>query len=253
MDGERHLGRKPIWFDDGESLDDELFDASLRRHFNEAFPIGDQSWEALQDVRPMVVRVRRRRQATRAFVTLAAASLAVALAAIGLAVPNESADEIVVAGPGGDGVSSGSPDDPQLSTEESRPPGLPGANGDGTTSAQTPAASADLDETSTTAPPTTESGASSRTQTSIEAPTTTTVNTSSLPPTTTVESACGSIGFEVDGSEVRLVETIPTGSYQAEVKNSGPEKIEVTFEGGDKNCELEIQFVDGELRIKEDD
>ena len=165
-------------------------------------------------------------------------------------------DEIVAAGPGGDGVSSASADDPQLSTEESRPPGLPEASGDGTTPDQPLVASADLDETSTTAPPTTESGASSRTQTSTEAPTTTTVDTSSLPPTTTVESACGSIGFEVDGSEVRLVKADPAESYQADVKNSGPEKIEVSFEGGGDggdHCELEIQFVNGELLIEEDD
>ena len=95
--GKQRPDPEPLWIDDEAELEDYVFDVSLRDSFHQAFPIGDTSWEALQDVRPMVAKARRRRQATRIGVLTATTLVAVAVAAVTLVTPAERTE--MTAGP----------------------------------------------------------------------------------------------------------------------------------------------------------
>lgn len=74
-------------------------------------------------------------------------------------------------------------------------------------------------------------------------------------PGTDVDSRCGSLTVSRAGNTVRLVEVRAAAGFSYEVKSSGPESIEVSFEdeGEDRpKCELNVKVEDGELSVKID-
>jgi outer membrane biosynthesis protein TonB len=69
----------------------------------------------------------------------------------------------------------------------------------------------------------------------------------------TIESTCGSITVAVEGDEVTLTSTTPGPGFSVDVKNEGPEEVEVGFAGGDEECELRARVEDGTLVTDVDD
>lgn len=65
---------------------------------------------------------------------------------------------------------------------------------------------------------------------------------------TRVVSACGVVVVTVDGDDTRLVGTEPQAGLSVDVKNDGPEEVEVGFAGGGRECEVKAWVAQGTLR-----
>ncbi|MGI9646488.1 MAG: hypothetical protein ACR2O6_14375 [Ilumatobacteraceae bacterium] len=152
------------------------------------------------------------------------------------------------------------------------PPDQEGGDSDGSSSTVAEQA----DDQATTAPPaspttqTPTTAVASTTQapavassTTVSVPTTTTIASSSTTqsPTTTdpgtspasIETACGTVVVELIGPGIRLVTTEPNPGMEVDIKNSGPEKVEVGFEQGDVHCEVTAENRGGSIWSETDD
>lgn len=107
-------------------------------------------------------------------------------------------------------------------------------------------------ESSTTAPTTTVSSApTTAPSTTIATPTTTnapapTTTEASVSPQT-IESECGVMVVELVGSGIGLVSVDPIAGAEVDVKNSGPDEIEVRLDAGSVHCELNAENRNGQI------
>lgn len=213
--------------DAGRWTDGEL-DSAVRRGLDAALPGGFDSHHVLEQLRPTLQRARRRHRTGRALVG-AALSLTV-LAAVGLVIdrtgPAGGAD-LVATGP--DSLSSADSAQPAdaRALDGGTDDASPGDNGPDPSTVTPP------NPTATVLPP-----ASSQT----------TGGPTSTPPTTTIEDSCGSLVLSVDGQAVTLIEALPAPGARAEVKNAGPQKVEVGMEGAGHNCEIVAVMTNGSLQ-----
>ena len=63
----------------------------------------------------------------------------------------------------------------------------------------------------------------------------------------TIDSTCGSIEVSVEGSDLSLAGVDADPGYEIDVKEQGPEKIEVSLEGPSGHCEFRAEIRDGAL------
>ena len=100
------------------------------------------------------------------------------------------------------------------------------------------------DQPNTTEPETTTSEAITTTASS----TTTSVQASEI-----VETPCGTLEVEIVGSGIGLIATNPNPGMSVDVKNAGPERLEVSFEGEEQHCEVIVENRDGEVWTEVDE
>ncbi|MCP4224968.1 MAG: hypothetical protein GY773_16645 [Actinomycetia bacterium] len=251
--------------DDRESFEDHEIDQILRQRFDRAFPMRDTSLEVLGDIRPAVTRARRRYVAGRAVSWSVAASLLVVAGALALDgfVP---ADESFVAavpadsngGEGDDGGDAGSA--PPLPTPVAPSPAgddngetVAGASSKAGDTPPTTGSSADGVTSSVSSPSPETSGSS--TTVAMTTPPSSAATTTSAPSTTgattgtTLDGPCGSVIYRVKSNlDLELVEVEVTSIFEEDIEEDGPEKIKVKFKHAGDRCDLEVKYVDGELR-----
>lgn len=246
------------------ALDEDVearLDAILRQKFDRAFPVLDQSRQVLGQLKPAVVRARRRRVAAQGVGWMSATCLVLVVGVVALGPLAPSDGESVVAGPTEIVADSTPAPSVSLTTPAD-------ALSDGSGPATTIAGELEPVQPSSSTPPstsgetTTVTGLSAST---IQEPTTNPpVTTTSAQPTTTVttlngttsipgsmrleDEDCGAIIFLAEDGQVELLGTELLGADREDVKSSGPNKIEVSFEGGGQHCELEAEFKDGRLQ-----
>lgn len=238
---------------------DARFDAILRHEFDRAFPVLDQSLQVLVDLRPAVVRARRRRVAAQGAGWMSAACLVLITGVVALRPLAPSGGETVVAGPTeivADStptpfVSLPTPSDASsdgagpATTAEELEPVQPSSSTPSATNGETTMVtglSASTIQEPTASPP-------ASTATTAAQPTTTVNGTTSIPGSMRLEAEdCGAITFLAEDGLLELLGTEILGADREDIKSSGPNKIEVSFEGGGYHCELEAKFVDGRLQ-----
>ena len=71
--------------------------------------------------------------------------------------------------------------------------------------------------------------------------------------TTTLNSAGGTIIVSYRPGEVRLESVVPAPGFAYEIKDEGPDKVDVEFEQGDEKFGLEAEWTDGGLVTEIDD
>ena len=155
--------------------------------------------------------------------------------------PGGTDDRAVTTDPGGS-AQSGAPAVATVvaepSTSSSAPmPTRPGIGGDDRPVAPIPG----LTPTATTPPDTTVS---------IDTAAESSTSISSVPPAWSpyrIDSACGSVDVRFFGDDVELVEVWANAGFAIDIKNDGPEQVEVGLHGGDDECELKARVVGGEL------
>lgn len=108
-----------------------------------------------------------------------------------------------------------------------------------------------------TAPPraTTASTTAAPTSTTTTSSTTTTTSTPTTSPPTgqrTIQSNCGSISVSHSGNSISLTGMQPASGFVADVKDSGPEKIDVRFDNGPAECEIKAWVEAGVLQTEID-
>jgi len=103
------------------------------------------------------------------------------------------------------------------------------------------------DQRDTTEPETTMS---ETTTTTTASSTTTSVQASEI-----VETPCGTLEVELAGSGIGLIATNPNPGMSFDVKNAGPEQLEVSFERERQHCEVIVENRDGEVwsEVEEED
>ena len=99
--------------------------------------------------------------------------------------------------------------------------------------------------TTTTSPPQT---------TTTTAPTTTTTTVAPASYTRTYDTVAGSVRVRVEGESVTFAGAFPQPGWSVELKNGGPEKVEVEFDQNDGEGEVEFtaKVEDGELVVEID-
>lgn len=204
----------------------------------------ENATRVLAQLKPAVVRARRIDHAKQALLGVGAA--AVLVGGIGLV------GSLLDNGTEGSSTIAGVPD-VEVPVEDDPAPRIV----TGTTDASSvTVASADQAGRSTVAdtpiPTLPESSATTAsTSTSPTSTSSTTATSTSLPPgQTLIQSGCGSIVVSVDGEDVSVVEIHPAEGYSIDEKSSGPESIEVSFEGGGEHCELKAEVRNGELKTE---
>jgi hypothetical protein len=80
---------------------------------------------------------------------------------------------------------------------------------------------------------------------SLPSPTVPTVPTSGL---RTIRSAGGTVVVIVQGDALTLSAATPAAGFAADVRHSGPDKVEVRFERGDRETRIELEVEGGRLR-----
>ena len=64
---------------------------------------------------------------------------------------------------------------------------------------------------------------------------------------------CGFVTIDITNTEITLISVDPFEGFERDVKNSGPETVEVSFESSRDHCELKAEIRDGELWTDIDD
>lgn len=101
--------------------------------------------------------------------------------------------------------------------------------------------------TPTTDPP--SSPASTTPATTVRPATTMPATTAPTPSgQRTIQSNCGSINISFSGSSITLTDNQPAAGFASDIKNSGPEKVEVGFSDGTDECEIKAWVESGQLR-----
>ncbi len=138
--------------------------------------------------------------------------------------------------------------DPQDATATEPPTTIDSEESGTTTSPNTTVEPATSVEGATTGPATTvEPSTTAAPTTTVEPSTTAAPTTTEAPSSTTINTACGSLEVELVGSGIELVSTEEHNGVDVEVSNSGPEKVEVSFEGGGSHCEVIAENRNGEV------
>ncbi len=253
-------GDHEVYGGDWESFEDEEIDQVLRQRFDRAFPVHDRSLDVLGDIRPAVVKARRRYAARRAASWSVAASLFVVAGVLALDGFVPAGDAIIAVEPAessrvdgadnNDGASALPLPTPVVQTADNDDGGENEAGASSKMGDVPSTTTASSSETSSSAVSSDEQVTGSTTGTTVPPPpmtTTTTVRTTSQATTgTTLEGLCGYLVYEDKGyKKLELVEVIST--FEVKIKEDGPEVIEVAFEGAGDRCNLEVKYVDGEV------
>jgi hypothetical protein len=252
------MGSRDPGFDEDQF--ETQFDDQLRNEFAQRFPVGREAEEAYNTLSPRFTRARRLQQLKQGLVGLAAAVVVLAGVGFGSSLVGQQSDRgTVVAGEpefetgdenvgtlavtgtlGGDTTGDSTADGDPASSGQN--------DGSGTMIGQ-PVTAPEPSTAATTAPTTSSGSSTSTPQTTSPTATTGQGSTS----TTVIRSECGSIVVSVSGSEVMLLDSQANSGYSEDVKSTGPELIEVSFEGGREHCELKARVVDGQLVIENED
>lgn len=266
-------GDDEIIYDEWEAFEDHETDRVLRQRFDRAFPIGDSSLAVLDEIRPVATRARRRYVAQRVVSFSVAASLLIGagIVAFDQLVPTNGDGGAVFAGPadsgGGEGPDAGGGETSALPLPVPAEDGL-GPTGDDDGGGQTVAgaSSKGVDGPTTTTDPASQdsdatssdpsSGSSTQSETTALPSTsqTPTSPTTTKPPTssataTSLEGLCGYLTYDVEGYErISLVDAVSTSRYPVSIQADEQDRIMVSFDGAGRRCDLEVKFVDGELR-----
>ena len=221
-------------------------DALLRGEFSRAFAQPEQAGAVLAGLAPELRRAHRIHRIKQTAVGAVAAVLLIG--GIGLALrasPVGDQASLTVAGEGGGADPDGGADGLAVSgTTPDRNEG-----GEGGVAVEGSGGSNDSNDRPSSS-------------TSAQAATTTTSSTSPPPKPTTpvvtsvlpdgsivIPSVCGTITVARSGNQLELRAVDPDPELRDDVKSAGPEKVEVSLEGGDQHCEYTVTVVDGELRI----
>ncbi|MGI9595602.1 MAG: hypothetical protein ACR2QK_05560 [Acidimicrobiales bacterium] len=237
------MGRRGSGQNGADDRVDDGFDDHLRAQFLRAFPSGEDPVRVLDEMTPALGRARRVHRTKQAVMAVAASVLLVG--GVGLAADRFgvlSDDTMTVAG------DPENVTDPPTDDGPDTPLAVTGTTSQGRTeSDQTtvPAGTSSVVDTTTSTVETTTTGGP--TTTSTDQPSSTGVGS---PSTTIIESVCGSIAVSVVGQSANLIESLPAGGYSADEKSTGPNSIEVSFEGGGEHCELKAEMRDGRLEVE---
>ncbi|MGE5211259.1 MAG: hypothetical protein ACM3MM_08325 [Acidobacteriota bacterium] len=248
--------------------DDDLVRQALREPTEPT-----SSYRVLQDLRPTMRRARTRR---RLGVGAATAVLLAGAGAGVLALTSASSAPTVRTTPASDENGAAAttlpiPPEAEENTDGGAPEPVvvpptvaaPIPGGTSTTSAPEDHEQIDVPQ----APPTTRSPVGVPAPAVPATPTTTPPATQAVPttppPTTAssssqvLTSACGEVVVAIDGQSVRIASIAPLAGYTAQVATDGPESVEVTFRGADRNCEVHAERkadgLDVEIQDSDDD
>ncbi len=88
-------------------------------------------------------------------------------------------------------------------------------------------------------------------------PTTTSPSTTTTDPSSSgqraVSTSCGSATIDYDVTTVDLVAVNAASGFSADVKNDGPEEVEVSFTDQDRDCEIHARMSSGRLVVEVED
>jgi hypothetical protein len=247
-----------------DSMDDEwggdVVDDELQRAFSAAYPERYEANAAYDELRPTFVATRRRQLVRQgAFAAAAVALIALGGPAVLGQLSSSDGDENLIAGP------ASQEDVEQVDAAESSQSTLgspvsstqPDGSGAGQAASDPAESASPSPGVSPTNPPATQPEAidppSIEASSTIPPPTapapTTTATTTSGPSPTVYQADCGTVSYTVDGRDLTLVDAAPSGAGEADIKSSGPEKIEVSFEeeGSPDHCEVKIEWKRGSL------
>ncbi len=135
---------------------------------------------------------------------------------------------------------------PTTNTVDERPATTAGPTT--TSAATTTSAPAPSSVPTSTSPPTPQPTTTAPAAT----PTTTTPTTTAASGTQTITSTCGTVNVSYTATTVRLTATAPKPGFVVDIKESGPDKIEVGFENGIDECEVKARMVSGSLIVDVD-
>lgn len=277
---------------DGELIDldfadagwvDDPFDQRIRAELLTDLGPTENAYAALEALTPSFTRAAR---VQRAQMVLASAAVVVAFfGGVGLAVSlvSTGADESTAAADQAEtDWSSGRSDDQRPTLEVDVPSDEPvdGAvepddesvadhdDAEGDTSVDEPTSVPDDHsddsaggETTTATESAAEATGSTTAQATTTSRPTTARPTTTRPASTTslgsgesrLESDCGSVIVRVRGNSISVVEVDANPGYQTDVKSTGPEEIEVSFERTRDHCEISAKVVNGRLVVDDDD
>lgn len=243
-------------------------DDRIRDRMRDSYPLDHGSSSVLDELRPQMTRARSRRKAVQA--SVGAAGLGALLIGALLLAPRLSQgdpSELELAGPTESSVADDDGGPESTTSELGRTVEEPASSVVEDTTSLAPVTSAEPPTTTpssaadpTTATPSTTIESSSTSDgvtttaaspSTTEAETTTTTSESSsstnASQVSTVTTACGTLRVELVGSGIELVSTAPTGGVSVDVKDSGPETVEVRFRSDDRDCEVHAENRGGQL------
>jgi hypothetical protein len=240
-------------------------DDLVRDRLRNSIPLRAESASALDELRPRMVRARTRRRRAQAVASVVGAG-AIVLGGLLLAGRiGDTATELDVAGlpDGSKAVVDGEDQTPVA------PPSTTDVDGPVEEASESQQPAPTEIESTTVAPaitvaPTTSGSKSTATTSEVvttdqpnttEPETTTSQATTTTAPSTTtsvqaseiVETPCGTLEVEIVGSGIGLIATNPNPGMSVDVKNAGPEQLEVSFEGEGQHCEVIVENRDGEV------
>lgn len=208
----------------------EDFDDQMREEFHTAFPAIDSPPGALQDLRPDLNKARRQRRLASGLSALVALALVgVGVTAVVRSMPDNSDTDIGTVTPPPEeattttgSTSSTSPETTTTVREADAPP----TSSPATVTGAVPTTAATPPTPTSTAPPTSTPDNS------------TTSTTAPSAEERTFSSDCGSVLVSINGSQVTLISVHENPGFTPEIKNAGPESVEVSFTGPDSECEV---------------
>lgn len=241
----------------------DSFDDRLRSQMSRAVPHAPDAHATLGSITPALTRARRVSQLKAGLTGVAMLLVSTGVAAALTNLPDEQVTVIATAddteattstttAPTFDQATTSSiashSDQPTTSTPEA-------ADADQPTSTES---SPTVDSTTEPSPTTTASAAPSSSSTSSTSTPGSTSSSTTSPSSTTssiyssanptlIVSDCGSIEVDLDDDDITLVETSPHPGYETDSKSTGPEKVEVSFEGPGGHCEIEAEVRNSEL------
>ncbi len=120
-----------------------------------------------------------------------------------------------------------------------------------------PASAAQATTTTTTIPPTSTTSPAAAPTTSVGSTPSTTSTTTTTAVVSwsvrTINSAGGTVVVRYRPGEVELQAATPSAGFDAEIEDSGPEKVEVEFEGEEADVKVVVRWDEGTLKVEIDD
>ncbi len=244
-------------------------DDELRERFRQVFTRPHDAGAALTALKPVMTRARRRRQvrtgASAAAIALVFASGAGAMTSRGDAPPVDPpavaippAVEIL-ADPSTTVTTTIGPHESATTDQPAARPTTPGGAPllDAELTTTTPPVPRPTPTPPAVSPTSTVDRPNTGPPTPTQSAVTTTVSpgpTATTPPApVTIDSSCGSIVVQVEADTVTLLSVQADPGMAVDVKNDGPEEVEVSLEGPTGHCEIKAEVRDGQLSIDVDD
>jgi hypothetical protein len=258
--------------DPASGVDERLragLDERLRAVLQDSVAGDSASAAALRSVSPRLRAARRRHQIRIAIVTTAALGLAGTAAAI--TIPRLSSDPSVIVVSGPDGPGTGVTPRPTETTPVATTGDVPtrrstttvpssdrapiGTPNPPTPDAGNPTPTTGLSTTSAQPTPSTTTPGAAGGSTPTTGPSTSSAAQpdTSTTPAQVIETDCGSISVSIRGDSIWLTATQADPGYAEDVKEAGPQAVEVSFEGPGGHCEIHAWARNGVLMSEIDD